>query len=87
MQAAMAIAMPAVEARTRLIEFVAQVAAGLGHVHQRENALVYVRGPIEHGGPVACGLLPPAERTNAIAAVRRERARCAFRRLRRRRTG
>jgi len=42
--------MPAVEARERLVEFVAEVAAGLPHVRQRENALVYVRGLIEHGG-------------------------------------
>jgi SRSO17 transposase len=42
--------MPAVEARERLVEFVAEMAAGLGHVRRRENALVYVRGLIEHGG-------------------------------------
>ncbi len=42
--------MPAVEARERLVEFVAEVAAGLAHPRQRENALVYVRGLIEHGG-------------------------------------
>jgi SRSO17 transposase len=47
---AMDLEMPAVEARERLVEFVAQVAAGLSHVRQRENALVYVRGLIEHGG-------------------------------------
>jgi SRSO17 transposase len=52
MQAAVAIdlEMPAVEARERLVEFVAEMAAGLAHVRQRENALVYVRGLIEHGG-------------------------------------
>jgi len=42
--------MPAVEARERLVEFVAEMAAGLAHVRRRENALVYVRGLIEHGG-------------------------------------
>lgn len=52
MQAAVAIEpeMPAVEARERLLGFVAEMAAGLAHVRQRENALVYVRGLIEHGG-------------------------------------
>jgi SRSO17 transposase len=52
MQAAVAMEpeMPAVEARERLVEFVAEMAAGLPHVRQRENALVYVRGLIEHGG-------------------------------------
>jgi SRSO17 transposase len=52
MQAAVAVEpeMPAVEARERLVEFVAAMAAGLPHVRQRENALVYVRGLIEHGG-------------------------------------
>ena len=52
MQAAVAMepGMPAVEARERLVEFVAEMAAGLGHVRRRENALVYVRGLIEHGG-------------------------------------
>jgi SRSO17 transposase len=52
MHAAVAIEpeMPAVEARERLVEFVAEMAAGLPHVRQRENALVYVRGLIEHGG-------------------------------------
>jgi SRSO17 transposase len=42
--------MPAVEARERLVEFVAEMAARLPHPRQRENALVYVRGLIEHGG-------------------------------------
>jgi SRSO17 transposase len=52
MQAAVAMEpeMPAVEARERLVEFVAEMAAGLPHVRQRENALVCVRGLIEHGG-------------------------------------
>src|SRR3954449_7882785 len=42
--------MPAVEVRERLVEFVGEMAAELPHVRQRENALVYVRGLIEHGG-------------------------------------
>src|SRR5215213_9592166 len=42
--------MAAVEPRERLVEFVAGMAAGLGHVRQRENALVYVRGLLEYGG-------------------------------------
>jgi SRSO17 transposase len=52
MQAAvvMELEMPAVEARERLVDFVAEMAAGLPHGRQRENALVYVRGLIEHGG-------------------------------------
>jgi SRSO17 transposase len=52
MQAAVVIEpeMPAVEARERLVGFVAEMAADLPHVRQRENALVYVRGLIEHGG-------------------------------------
>jgi SRSO17 transposase len=50
MQAAVAMEMPAIEVRDRLVEFVGEMAAGLGHVRRRENALVYVRGLIEHGG-------------------------------------
>jgi SRSO17 transposase len=48
--AAMEPEMPAVEVRERLVEFVAEMAAGLAHARQRGNALVYVRGLIEHGG-------------------------------------
>jgi SRSO17 transposase len=44
------IQMPAVEARERLEAFVADVVAAMAHVRQRENALTYVRGLIEHGG-------------------------------------
>src|SRR5262245_19343850 len=47
---AVAVGVPAVETRERLAGFVAGVASGLPHVRQRENALVYVRGLIEHGG-------------------------------------
>jgi SRSO17 transposase len=50
MEAAIAFEAPAAEARERLVVFVDQVAARLPHVRQRENALLYVRGLIEHGG-------------------------------------
>jgi SRSO17 transposase len=50
MQAAAVLEMPAVEARERLAAFVDEVVRGLPHVRQRENALVYVRGLVEHGG-------------------------------------
>lgn len=50
MGAALAVEMPAVEARERLAGFVTQVVGGLPHVRQRENALLYVRGLIEQGG-------------------------------------
>ena len=46
MGAALAVEMPAVEARERLAEFVAGVVWGLPHVRQRENVLLYVRGLI-----------------------------------------
>ena len=42
--------MPAVEPRERLVSFVGEMAAGLALARQRENALLYVRGLIEHGG-------------------------------------
>ena len=41
---------PAAGARERLESFMAEVTAGLGHVRRRENALVYIRGLLEHGG-------------------------------------
>lgn len=50
MGAALAVEMPAVEARERLADFVAGVVRGFPHVRQRENALLYVRGLIEQGG-------------------------------------
>ena len=50
MGAAVAVAVPAAEARERLAEFVAEMVSALPHVRQRENALVYVRGLIEQGG-------------------------------------
>ena len=50
MEAAAVFEMPAVEARERLAGFVAEIVAELPHVRQRENALIYVRGLVEHGG-------------------------------------
>ena len=50
MEAAIAFEVPAAETRERLAEFVEEVVAGLPHIRQRENALLYVRGLIEHGG-------------------------------------
>jgi SRSO17 transposase len=38
------------EPRERLLAFVEEVVRPLPHVRQRENALLYVRGLIEHGG-------------------------------------
>src|SRR5207244_3706576 len=49
MEAAM-VEMSASEPRERLLAFVESVVRPLRHVRQRENALVYVRGLIEHGG-------------------------------------
>jgi SRSO17 transposase len=49
MEAAM-VEMSASEPRERLLAFVDRVVRPLPHVRQRENALVYVRGLIEHGG-------------------------------------
>jgi SRSO17 transposase len=50
MEAALAFEMPAVEVRDRLAGFVAEVAERLPLRRQRENALLYVRGLVEHGG-------------------------------------
>jgi SRSO17 transposase len=50
MEVALGSEMPAVEARERLVAFVEEVVAPLQHVRQRENALLYVRGLVEHGG-------------------------------------
>jgi SRSO17 transposase len=50
MEAALAAEMPATGARERLVAFVEEVTAALPHVRQRENALLYVRGLVEHGG-------------------------------------
>jgi SRSO17 transposase len=49
MEAAM-VEMPASEPRKRLLAFVDEVVRPLPHVRQRENAVLYVRGLIEHGG-------------------------------------
>ena len=50
METAVAVEVSAVEVRDRLLGFVDGVAARLPLRRQRENALVYVRGLIEHGG-------------------------------------
>ena len=50
MEAAVAVEVPAVEVRERLVGFVGRWWRRLPHVRQRENALVYVRGLIEQGG-------------------------------------
>jgi len=50
MEAALALEMPAVETRERLLAFVDGVVSGLPHVRQRENAGLYVRGLVELGG-------------------------------------
>src|SRR3989442_12730547 len=50
MEAALALEVPAVEVRDRLVGFVGEVAERLPLRRQRENALLYVRGLIEHGG-------------------------------------
>ena len=50
MEAAVAVQVPAVEVRDRLVAFVEGVVARLPLRRQRENALVYVRGLVEQGG-------------------------------------
>ncbi len=50
MEAAFVLEMPAVEVRDRLVGFVEEVAVRLPLRRQRENALLYVRGLVEHGG-------------------------------------
>jgi SRSO17 transposase len=50
MDAALVLAPPAVGVRERMGEFVWEVAGGLALARQRENALLYVRGLVEHGG-------------------------------------
>jgi SRSO17 transposase len=50
MEAAVAVEVPAVEVRERLGGFVLEVVERLPLRRQRENALLYVRGLIEHGG-------------------------------------
>src|SRR5947207_4245246 len=50
MEAAIQLESPAVAVRERLVAFVGEVAGGLSLARQRSNALLYVRGLIEHGG-------------------------------------
>jgi SRSO17 transposase len=50
MEAVLQLESPAVEARERLVVFMGEVADGLSLARQRANALLYVRGLIEHGG-------------------------------------
>src|SRR5437764_14685011 len=50
MEAALAIEVPAADVRERLLGFVEEVTRLLPLRRQRENALLYVRGLIEHGG-------------------------------------
>ncbi len=50
MEAAFAIEGPAADVRERLLCFVGEVTAPFALRRQRENALVYVRGLVEHGG-------------------------------------
>src|SRR4051812_34904190 len=50
MEATVQAELAAVEVRERLVGFVGEVAAGLSLARQRENALLYVRGLVEHGG-------------------------------------
>lgn len=50
MEAVLQLESPAVEARERLVAFIGEVADGLSLARQRANALLYVRGLIEHGG-------------------------------------
>ena len=50
MEAALAFERPAVEVRERLAGFVEEVGGRLPLRRQRENALLYVRGLVEHGG-------------------------------------
>jgi SRSO17 transposase len=50
MEAALSIETPASEVQERLVAFVGETAAGLSLARQRENALLYVRGLVEHGG-------------------------------------
>jgi SRSO17 transposase len=50
MGAALAFEVPAEGVRERLVAFVGEVTSGLAHVRRQENALLYVRGLVEHGG-------------------------------------
>ena len=50
MEAVLQTEMAAADVRERLVAFVEEVSLGLGHARRRENALLYVRGLVEHGG-------------------------------------
>ena len=50
MEAALQLESRAAEARERLVAFVGEVVAGMSLARQRANALLYVRGLVEHGG-------------------------------------
>jgi SRSO17 transposase len=50
MEALLAVEMPAADARERLVAFVEEIVCALSLPIQRANALLYVRGLIEHGG-------------------------------------
>jgi SRSO17 transposase len=50
MEAAFVLDPPAVGVRERMAGFVAEVSGGFVLARQRENALLYVRGLVEHGG-------------------------------------
>jgi hypothetical protein len=50
MEAAFALEVSALEVRERLVGFVEEAVEGLPLRRQRENALLYVRGLVEHGG-------------------------------------
>jgi SRSO17 transposase len=50
MEAVLHLESPAADVHERLVAFVAEVAAELSLARQRENALLYVRGLLEHGG-------------------------------------
>ena len=56
----------AAQARERLVAFAGEMVAGLAHVRQRQNALLYVRGLIEHGGRKS--LQPTLQRLGEDAA-------------------
>jgi SRSO17 transposase len=50
MEAALVFEAPAVGVRERMEAFVSEMAGGFALARQRENALLYVRGLVEHGG-------------------------------------
>ena len=63
--------MPAIEVRWRLEAFVEDVVLSMSHVRQRENALIYIRGLIEHGGrksiqPTLFRMGAPASRYESV---------------------